>query len=105
MTSSTIMSVVYDAPVLRSCQDPAIARVNDFIGRLVHAVNPGAHFVEYFTWMKYIPSAVARWKRDAEGWYEKDTIMFEGLYNDVHKHIVSAILTNSRLTRSHRTSS
>jgi hypothetical protein len=101
-TSSTIMSMVYDAPVLQSHHDSSIAGVNDFIGRLVHAANPGAYFVEYFPWMKYIPSSIAKWKRDAEAWYEKDSEMFEGLYGDVEKRIVSPIFTTSRTTRAHR---
>lgn len=47
-----ILGVVYDKPSLESNQDPAIAQVNDFIGRIVRAAYPGAHFAEFFRWMK-----------------------------------------------------
>ena len=49
---SMILGVVYDKPSLQSNQDPAIAQVNDFIGRIVRAAYPGAHFAEFFRWMK-----------------------------------------------------
>jgi len=83
------MSVVYDLPALQSVRDPLIARVNDFARRLARAGAPGAHFVEYFTWMKYIPSSIAKWKREAEEWYRKDSVLFEGLFNDVRKRITN----------------
>lgn len=84
-----IMSVVYDTPVLQSEDDPSVARVNDFVERIVRAAYPGAHLVEFFTWMRYLPLWMAKWKRDALEWYKKDSIMFEGLYDDVRQRVVS----------------
>lgn len=83
------MSVVYDTPVLQSEDDPSVARVNDFVERIVRAAYPGAHLVEFFTWMRYLPLWMAKWKRDALEWYKKDSIMFEGLYDDVRQRVVS----------------
>jgi hypothetical protein len=43
---------------------------------------------------KYAPCAAlieirfAKWKRDAENWYQQDSAMFEGLFNSVHANIV-----------------
>jgi hypothetical protein len=34
-----------------------IKAVNDFVARLTRAALPGAHFVEFFPWMMYIPSS------------------------------------------------
>jgi len=53
---------------------------NDFVQRLTRAAYPGAHFVEFFPWMRYIPSRFSTWKQDAENWYEQDSAMFEGLF-------------------------
>ena len=47
-----ILGVVYDKPTINSCHDPRVAYVNDFIARIVRAAFPGAHYAEYFTWMK-----------------------------------------------------
>ena len=46
------LGVVYGKPVIDAHDDPRIRYINDFIARLVHAAFPGAHYVEYFTWMK-----------------------------------------------------
>jgi hypothetical protein len=57
---SMILGVVYDKPSLKSCHDPAIAQVNDFIGRIVRAAYPGSHYAEYFRWMKVCFSSPVR---------------------------------------------
>ena len=49
------LGIVYDKPPLESCHDPSIAQVIGFFGRLSKAMNPGAHNVEYFWWMKVRP--------------------------------------------------
>uniref|UniRef100_A0A0W0FZK7 Putative cytochrome P450 n=1 Tax=Moniliophthora roreri TaxID=221103 RepID=A0A0W0FZK7_MONRR len=81
--SSLVLSVIYDLPILRSANDPAIERINRFVSRLTQAMYPGTYLVEFFTWMKYLPSAVAQWKRDAITWYRSDTELFVKLYKDV----------------------
>ncbi|KAK0498709.1 cytochrome P450 [Armillaria luteobubalina] len=84
--ASTIMSIVYDKPPT-SEQDPSIKQINDFATRLTRAAMPGAHFVESFPWMLRIPSKYAKWKREAEGWYAKDSFMFESLFHSVKEQI------------------
>ncbi|KAJ7503688.1 cytochrome P450 [Mycena galericulata] len=88
-TASMIWSVVYDKPPITDAEDPSIAAVNNFITRIVRAAFPGSHYVEFFTWMKYVPSSMAKWKRDAEEWYRKDSKVFEELYLDA-KHRVKS---------------
>lgn len=88
-TASMIWSVIYDKPPITSTQDPQIARINDFITRIVRAAFPGAHYVEFFTWMKYIPSSIAKWKREAEEWYRKDSELFEGFFLEARQRVVS----------------
>jgi len=53
---SSIMSMLYDTPPISSEDDPTVQRINDFVVRLTRAALPGAHFVEFFPWMVYIPS-------------------------------------------------
>jgi hypothetical protein len=54
--ASMVLSVVYDKPTIRSEQDQNVKLINDFVQRLTRAAYPGAHYVEFFPWMKYIPS-------------------------------------------------
>ncbi|KAG6839627.1 hypothetical protein C0991_000816 [Blastosporella zonata] len=79
------MSAIYDLPSLTSEEDPSIRAINDFVERLVRSALPGAHFVEYFTWMRYLPSGIAKWKKTALESYKRDSAMFEGLYEDVKR--------------------
>ena len=58
VAASMIMSVTYDTPPIVSELDTGVKAVNDFVARLTRAALPGSHFVEFFPWMRYIPS---RW--------------------------------------------
>jgi hypothetical protein len=54
--ASMVLSVVYDQPTIKSEQDKNVKLINDFVQRLTRAAYPGAHLVEFFPWMRYIPS-------------------------------------------------
>jgi len=54
--ASMVLSVVYNQPPIKSEQDSTVKLANEFIRRLTLAAYPGAHLVEFFPWMKYIPS-------------------------------------------------
>ena len=54
--ASMVLSVVYDQPVIKSETDQNVKLINDFVQRLTRAAYPGAHLVEFFPWMRYIPS-------------------------------------------------
>ena len=82
------MSIVYDHPPIKSEDEPSVVRINDFVERIVRAAYPGAHLVEFFTWMRYLPEWMAKWKREAMKWYKHDSAFFVGLYNDVRKRVV-----------------
>jgi hypothetical protein len=56
--ASMIMSVTYDKPPIVSELDSSVKAINDVVARLTRAALPGAHFVEFFPWMRYIPN---RW--------------------------------------------
>ncbi|KAH9049792.1 cytochrome P450 [Lactarius deliciosus] len=90
-TASMITSITYDTPPIVSELDPGIKAINDFVARLMRAALPGAHFVEFFPWMRHIPSRFAKWKRDAEYWYETDSAKFESLFNSVREKMSRGI--------------
>ncbi|THU96695.1 cytochrome P450 [Dendrothele bispora CBS 962.96] len=87
--ASTIMSLIYDTPLIKDEKEPSVAYINDCVARITRAASPGAHYVEQFTWMKYLPSAIAPWKKYAEEWNKKDELVFKGLYNSVCKRVAS----------------
>jgi len=91
--ASMIMSVVYGRPAITSRQDHSVQVVNEFTERLTRAALPGAHFVEFFTWMRHIPSSLAKWKRIAEDRYKQDSAMLEGLFHQVEEDVVRNFLT------------
>ena len=53
--ASTIMSIVYDYPSLKSINDPAVRNIEDFMLRICDAMKPGRYLVDIFPWMMYIP--------------------------------------------------
>ena len=90
--ASMIMSMVYSHPPIKGEGDggEAVVRINNFVERIVKAAYPGAHFVEFFPWVKFIPEWFpgAGWKRSALGWYKRDSEFFLRLYQDVVKRVV-----------------
>ena len=92
MGASTLLSVVYDLPTVSSPDDPTVTEVNAFIERLSHYTFPGNYLVEFFTWMKYIPSSVAKWKKEAEEGYAEYSRMFIGMFRDVENRIVISFI-------------
>ena len=92
MGASTGLSVVYDLPTVSSPDDPTVAKVNVFMERISHYAVPGNYLVEFFTWMKYIPSSIAKWKKEAEEGYEEYSKMFTSLFRDVEDRIVTPLI-------------
>lgn len=54
--ASAIMTMVYDEPPIISGNSQSVRLINDFVARLTRAALPGAHLVEFFPWMMYIPT-------------------------------------------------
>jgi hypothetical protein len=54
--ASSTLSIVYGHPTLTSEQDHIVRVINDFSERLFHAVGMGAHLVEFFPWLRHLPS-------------------------------------------------
>jgi hypothetical protein len=56
--ASSTLSIVYGHPTLTSEQDHIVEVINDFADRIFQAVATGAHLVEFFPWLRHLPS---RW--------------------------------------------
>jgi hypothetical protein len=55
-TWSIMLSVNYHFPPIDSENDPIVIGVAEHVERLLHEMQLGARLVEFFTWMRYIPS-------------------------------------------------
>jgi len=53
--ASATMSILYDYPTLEDEHDKNIAEIHRFVNRMSAASAPGAHLVELFPWMMYVP--------------------------------------------------
>jgi hypothetical protein len=65
--ASMIMSVVYDLPPIESDHDPNVSRIKEYMERVLATTAAGAHWVEFFPWMKYIPSRSVSRSSDRSG--------------------------------------
>ncbi|KAF5343042.1 hypothetical protein D9758_011166 [Tetrapyrgos nigripes] len=55
--------------------------------RLARAALPGSFLVEFLPIMKYLPEALAPWKKEGNEWYRKDTAMFQGFLDEVQSKV------------------
>jgi len=90
------MTLIYDTPVLEHVNDPSAVPLNNFVDQLARAAYPGAYLVEFFTWMRYLPSWMAKWKYEAVTGYRKYSTIFSKLYGDVCQRVVSSCWIGSR---------
>jgi cytochrome P450 len=81
--SSIMLSIIYDLPPVESEDDPVVVAINEHVDRILFEVQAGSRLVEFFPWLKYVPSRFAKWKRDAQYWYIHDSLMFERLLGKV----------------------
>jgi cytochrome P450 len=86
-SASSVMAVVYGTEPIASEQDPRVKRVNDHVTRLSRASLPGAHLVQFIPWMRYLPRSLAKWKRNAQDWHERDSVMFGDLLKSVRQRM------------------
>ena len=95
-----MLSVVYDLPMIPSTDDPAAVEVNRFFDIVADYGEVGKYLVEFFTWMKYIPSSLASWKRLAEERHKEYSDIFVGLFREVEDRIVISFIPCSFPPRS-----
>ncbi|KAJ7769577.1 cytochrome P450 [Mycena maculata] len=85
--SSTVMSVTYDTPMLKTEHDPIIAGILDFTKAVLKAAFVDGAMVENFPVLKHLPSWLAGWKREAKTASVRYSGMFESLFGDVKKRV------------------
>ena len=54
--ASTVLSIVYGYPTLKSEQDHTLEAINDFSIRFLTHAALGAHMVQFFPWLRHLPS-------------------------------------------------
>ena len=54
LAASTILSILYDYPTLKSIHDPTLEKIEEYMLRTSRAALPGTYFVDIFPWMMYI---------------------------------------------------
>lgn len=76
-----------------------LSKVEDYVSRMLKAALPGNYLVDFFPWMKHIPSWApgAAWKREGYEWYRKDTNMFLGLMQQTETELVCSLDNQSLL--------
>lgn len=79
--AATVLGVVYAHPDVK-VDDPVVQKVDAYVTRMLKAALPGNYLVDIFPLMIYLPSWLAKWKRDGYAWFEKDTNMFIALLNE-----------------------
>ena len=84
-----MLSAIYDLPPALTINDPAIRKANDFNAAGIKYARPGNYLVETFPWMKYLPSSIAPWKKEAEEGFKDYSNFFESMYNEVKDRIVT----------------
>ncbi|KAH9022343.1 cytochrome P450 [Lactarius pseudohatsudake] len=88
---SIMFTVNYHFQPIESEDDPFIVGLAKQTERLLHETSPGARLVEFFTWMRYVPSRFAKWKRDAEYWFVQDSLMFRGHLGKVANDLANGV--------------
>ena len=51
-----MLSVIYDLPPVKSEDDPVVVAINEHVDRILFEARAGSRLVEFFPWMKYVPS-------------------------------------------------
>lgn len=93
---ANVLRSVYGWPSITPAMVPAIERIRELTARLARAAMPGAFLVEVIPMMKYLPSWLARWKREGLEWSRRYAEMLEGHNADVATRLVSSVRIEHR---------
>ncbi|KAH8993954.1 cytochrome P450 [Lactarius akahatsu] len=80
-TASTMMSILYDYPTLRSENEKSVKEAVAYADRMSGSAAPGAYLVELLPWMLHIPERFARWKYEGNRDFTRFNTLFESLFN------------------------
>ncbi|KAG6907102.1 hypothetical protein DXG01_010515 [Tephrocybe rancida] len=82
-TSSNILTATYGWPRLTDEHMPLVKRIHAHTAHLSNACIPGTSMVDLFPFLNYLPAWMAKFKRDALAWHQRESEMFEGFNADV----------------------
>ncbi|GJJ12682.1 hypothetical protein Clacol_006926 [Clathrus columnatus] len=94
-TTSSLLSVIYGLPPCPDPFDPTLMLVTDLTQSVLDAAAPGQHLVEYFPFLRYLPSRLCSWKRHAEHVFQIADSVFGDLYRQVEKRAERAWLAGT----------
>ena len=115
--ASIMFSVTYHFPPVESEDHPHVVGITNHLQRMMQEMEPGARLVEYFPWLRYVPSRCvthrtidrglrsilqcrfAKWKRDAQYWFIQDTLMMKRFLSNVSEDLVCARCTGQSTRR------
>ena len=86
-----MLTAVYGWPIMTE-ETPIVKHVHAHVAHVASTVVPGASFVDYIPAMKYLPTWMAKWKRDGLEWHKKETEMFERYNAEVAEKMVSVLV-------------
>ncbi|KAF5346118.1 hypothetical protein D9758_009950 [Tetrapyrgos nigripes] len=81
--------MIYDLPPIKSLSDPFLNKIDDFNRRLSEVFYPGAHLVELFPILDYLPAWLAKWKRDAIKDFRFFSALFQKMFRVNKEQVVS----------------
>ncbi|VDC01481.1 unnamed protein product [Peniophora sp. CBMAI 1063] len=89
-SASSMLSCLYGEPPLESANDNRISYINDFVEHMTRAIAPGAYWVEMMPLLRYIPSALAAWKRYATKLNEEANAEFLRMFDRARDNVTSS---------------
>ncbi|KAI0698160.1 cytochrome P450 [Cytidiella melzeri] len=95
MTISSILSSVYGWAPFSEQEIPMMKRMHAHSAKVSEVTAPGAYLVDFIPAMKYLPSWMAKWKREGSQWYEDETKMFEGFFASIAAELAAGNATDS----------
>ncbi|KAF9000954.1 cytochrome P450 [Cyathus striatus] len=90
-SNSLVLSVLYGQTPIVSSSDQRVNMISGFTHRITMAGSPGQYLVEFFTWMRFLPRWMCKWKTDSQEWFFKDSNMAMGLTEDVKNRMINGI--------------
>ncbi|KAJ4467123.1 cytochrome P450 [Lentinula edodes] len=106
-SASTMISVIYGKQLLESSEKPKqsdalpenhssetfgsspldpLQALTDTVHTFTNALAPGAHLVDFLPILDYLPTAMAKWKRNAKRTFQQTTNLYENYYNTTVNH-------------------
>ncbi|PPQ98476.1 hypothetical protein CVT26_013877 [Gymnopilus dilepis] len=83
--AGSILSTVYGWPPISNKDDRILDRMNAHVTRQTETLAPGRYMVNIFPVLKYLPTWMAKWKREGLEWHQQETELFTNFMNQVRE--------------------